>query len=40
MAPPNPDAITMNRPRSSDNQRQAIDIALHPTQSPFMKGAS
>jgi hypothetical protein len=40
MAPPNPDAITMDRPRASGNRSGAIDIALHPAQSPFMKAAS
>jgi hypothetical protein len=39
MAPPNPVAITMNRPRTTGKPRSGIDIALHPAQSQFMKGS-
>jgi len=38
MAPPNPVAFTMNRLHTTGKPRSGIDIALHPAQSPFMKG--
>ena len=37
MEPPNPDDITMNGSLERGKNEIAIDTALHPTQSPFMK---
>jgi len=40
MAPPNPDEHTMDRHVGAGNGWSGIDIALHPTQSGFMKRPS
>ncbi|MEY3963272.1 MAG: hypothetical protein RLZZ106_527 [Cyanobacteriota bacterium] len=40
MAPPNPDEHTMDRRVGAGNGFSGIDIALHPTQSGFMKRPS
>jgi hypothetical protein len=37
MEPPNPVAITMDPPKATGNRFNAIDTALHQSQSPFMK---